>query len=115
MLLDPLPIIDVVKLVLMAARCVCDMIDQTLEQERAEKQALKELRDSIEAVKYDTMVYMELTNAMQNDHGTSGSSFFATFIQRYATITMATQHMLTQANTIEAIARRPWRSLRRPS
>jgi cytochrome c556 len=86
MSLDPASLLAAVRLVRTAARGVSDMIGQALEQEREEKQALKELWDSVEAFKSDTNVYIEHISAMQNDYDSVGTSF-AAFIQRYAAIT----------------------------
>ena len=82
-MLDPKTILDIVLGVSGAAKTVCDAIDKAQESERDAQHTLKELRQGVESLKSDTMVYKVLITAMQNDTKPDGQSTFVVFINKY--------------------------------
>ena len=73
---------SILKFVRAAAGAVCEATDKAVELEHEERQALKELRRVVEGLKSDTMVFMVLLNAMENDTDLHGRSPYTRFIQR---------------------------------
>ncbi len=82
-MLDPGTILSLVQCVGSAAKRARDAIDKVHGLDHGVKSALQDLRQGIESLKADTMVYKVLITAMQNDTNPNGPSVFATFIQKY--------------------------------
>jgi len=80
---DPSTILAILQFVGTAAVAVCQAVDKASELENEEKQALKELREGVESLKSDTLVYKVLLNAMESDTDLDKRSPYARFIQRY--------------------------------
>jgi hypothetical protein len=91
-MLDAGMILSILQFVGTAAEVVCQAIDKALECEREERQALKNLRKGVEGLKYDTMVYKVLLNAMENDTDLDGRSPDTRFIAAVNFITYAPQY-----------------------
>ena len=82
-MLDPGTILALVQGVGAIAKMACDAIDKVKELDIVEKNALQDLRQAIDGLKSDTMVYKVLITAMENDTNPNGPSVFETFIQQY--------------------------------
>ena len=67
----------------LAARRARDAIDKVQGLDHEVKSDLQDLRQGIESLESDTMVYKVLITAMQNDTNPNGPSVFATFIHKY--------------------------------
>jgi len=80
---DPSTILAILQFVGTAATAVCQAVDKAIELEHEERQALKALREGVERLKSDTLVYKVLMNAMETDTDLDGHSLYARFIQRY--------------------------------
>ena len=81
-MLDPGPILALVQGVGAAAKTACDPIDKVKALDQDVKNALQDLRQGINGLKSDTMVYKVLITAMQGDTNPNGPSVFDTFIQK---------------------------------
>ena len=81
-MLDPGIILALVQGVGAAAKIACDAIDKVKVLDQEVKYALQDLRQGIDGLKSDTMVYKVLITAMQNDTNSNGRSVFETFIQK---------------------------------
>ena len=82
-MLDPQTIFDLVLCVGGAAKTVCNAIDKVQESEREAQHTLRDLRQAIESLKSDSVVYKVLIIAMQNDTKPNGQSTFVAFINKY--------------------------------
>ena len=82
-MLDPGTILNLVQGVGAAAKIACDAIDKVKGLDPEMKTALQDLRQGIDGIKSDTMVYKVLITAMQNDTNPNGASVFTSFIQKY--------------------------------
>ena len=82
-MLDPGTILGLVQGVGVAAKMACDAIDKVEALDKEVKYALQDLRQGIDGLKSDTMVYKVLITAMQNDTNSNGRSVFETFIQKF--------------------------------
>ena len=82
-MLDPGIILALVQGVGAAAKMACDAIDKVKVLDQELKIALQDLRQGIDGLKSDTMVYKVLITAMHNDTNSNGRSVFGTFIQKY--------------------------------
>ena len=80
---DPSTIHSILQVVIAAAMAVCQAVDKAIELEHEERQALKELREGVESLKSDTLVYKVLLNSMESDTNLEERSPYARFIQRY--------------------------------
>ena len=81
-MLDPETILDLVQGVGAAAKMACDAIDKVKGLDLEVKNALQDLRQGIDSLRSDTMVYKVLITAMQNDTNPDERSGFETFIQK---------------------------------
>ena len=81
-MLDPETILALVQGVGAAAKMACDAIDKVKGLDLEVKNALQDLRQGIDSLGSDTMVYKVLITAMQNDTNPDGRSGFETFIQK---------------------------------
>ena len=95
MLPTPKLILDLLQNVSGAAKFVCSVIDEADGLDREERHALRDLRQAIESLKFDTMLHKVLINAMQNDTNLDGSSPFAIFIAQYVWSPCATAYTPT--------------------
>jgi hypothetical protein len=95
---DPVTMLAVLQFVGTATTAVCNMIDKLLEFEH-ERDALKDLRKSVESLKSDTVVYKALMNIMETDTDFSGLSPYTRFIQRYV-IGLCSSSYAHRANAI---------------
>ena len=82
-MLDPGTILSLVQCVGSAAKMACDTIDDARGLDQEVKYALQDLRQRIQSLKSDTMMYRVLITAMQNDISPYGPSTFAIFIVKY--------------------------------
>ena len=103
-MLDPGTILSLVQCVGSAAKRARDAIDKVQGLDNGMKCALQDLRQGIESLKSDTMVYKVLITAMQNDTNPNGPSVFATFIQKYVWSARVNRFTLT-ANGLHFIDR----------
>jgi len=94
-MLDPGTILSLVQYVGSAAKRVCDAIDKAQELDQVVKSALLDLRQGIDSLKSDTMVYKVLITAMQEDTNPTGLSIFAIFIKKYVWSAWVTPFILT--------------------
>ena len=101
---DPKTILAILRFVGTASIAVCKVIDETIELEHEERHALKDLREGIDSIKSDTLVYKVLMNAMENDTDLSGRSPYTRFIQRYVMET----HILTELIMYTITGRTEW-------
>ena len=85
----PEKILNLVNCVDSAAKKACDAIDQQDPQDDA-KDALQDLRQGIQSLKSDTMMYKVLIATMQNDTNPYGPSTFTIFVTTYVWSTRAT-------------------------
>ena len=81
-MLDPGTILALVQGVGTAAKMACDAIDKVKALDHEVKNALQDLRQGIDGLKSNTMVYKVLITAMENDIKPNGRSVFETFIQK---------------------------------
>ena len=81
-MLDPQTILGLVQGVGGAAKVLCDSIDRSQGFEHEEALALQNLRQGVETIKSDTIVYKVLITAMKNDTKPNGQSTFAIFINK---------------------------------
>jgi len=100
---DPATILDILRFVGGAAFAVRQAIDKAIELEYEERQALKELREGIESLRSDIMVYEVLLSAMEND--TNACSIYKSVIQLYV-IGCTQAHMLIIYNTTDQLERK---------
>jgi len=80
---DPSTILAILQFVGTATMAVCEAVGKETELEHEERQALKELREGVESLKSDTLVYKDLLNAMESDTDLDKRSPYARFIQRF--------------------------------
>ena len=85
----PEKILSLVKSIDSAAKRACDAIDEQ-DPHREVKYALQDLRQRIQSLKSDTMMYKILITTMQNDTNPNGPSTFAIFISKYVKSAWAT-------------------------
>ena len=97
-MLDPGTILSLVQYVGLAAKRARDAIDKVQGVDHGVKCALQDLRQGIESLKSDTMVYKVLITTMQNDTNPNGPSVFATFIQKYVWNALVNRFTLTANN-----------------
>ena len=81
-MLDPGTILNLMQGVGAAAKMACDAIDKVKRLDQEVKDALQDLRQGIDALRSDMMVYKVLITDMQNDTNTNRPSVFATVIQK---------------------------------
>ena len=81
-MLDPGTILNLMQGVGAAAKVACDAIDKVKGLDQVVKNVLQDLRQGIDALRSDMMVYKVLITDMQNDTNTNGPSVFATVIQK---------------------------------
>ena len=75
--------LGLVKSVDSAAKKACDAIDEAQGLHHEVKYALQDLRQGIQSLKSDTMMYKLLITAMKNDINPYGPSTFGIFISKY--------------------------------
>ena len=90
----PETILTLVKCVDSAAKRACDAIDEQYPHHEVEY-ALQDLRQGIQSLKSDTMMYKVFITTMQNDTNPDGPSTFAIFISKYVKSAWAT-HLRSQ-------------------
>ena len=96
-MLDPGTILVLVQGVGAAAKMACDAIDNVKSLDLVLKNALQDLRQGIDALKSDMMVYKVLITTMQSDTNPNGPSVFETFIQE--SVLSAQENLLTLTTT----------------
>ena len=77
---DPSAILGALQFVCVAAKAVCEAVDEAIEFEQEEQHVLKDLRKGVDSLKSDTLAYKVLLNSMEND---TGHPPYTRFIQRY--------------------------------
>jgi hypothetical protein len=65
-----------------AAKSICDAVDGAYPLEREEQKAVQDLRQGVESLKSDTMVYKVLITAMVNDGRPNAPSPFAIIMNK---------------------------------
>jgi hypothetical protein len=81
-MLGPQMILGLLQGVSGAAKTVCDAVDRAYQLEREEQKAVQDLRQGVESLKSDTMVYKVLITAMLNDGRPNAPSPFAIFMSK---------------------------------
>ena len=114
---DPSTILAILQFVGAAAMAVCTAIDKAIELEHEERHALKDLRNGVESLKSDTLVYKVLLNVMEDDAALSGHSPYTRFIQR-CVVRCARAHILAELiiyTVTDRMERKQWKALKEHS